>query len=205
MAEVNVVPLSQGNDGTLRTTVPLLVRLIRKSRRDPCIRRTAELICGICGQTTEARIETIFGWVRDSTSYISDPNDTEWVTSPKVLLDRIATRTAFEDCESLVALTASLLESIGIDTRLVLVQTNPKTDEYTHVFLEARNGDEWIGLDPTPPHREAGQVQRRQRGRLMIDINGPEAIAASDSGWFWPCLILGGAAVAIWWFVWRRE
>ena len=71
------------------------------------------------------------------------------------------------DCDDQVTLLASLLESIGVQTRYKAVGFTP--GHFQHVFLEARddNSGKWIGLDPTervdmgwqPPNPKAVMIQ----------------------------------------------
>lgn len=91
-----------------------------------------------------AEIRACFVFVRDNIRYTLDPDEVELVQDPEYTLEH-----RWGDCDDQVTLLASLLTSIGHPCRFVAIGYTP--NEYAHVFLETRGGDEtnWIACDPT--------------------------------------------------------
>jgi hypothetical protein len=97
--------------------------------------------------------KSIFEYCRDQIYYVFDPQGVELVEKPwKVLESGIA------DCDSIVPLLASMLESIGLQCRYVTIKADvQRPNDYSHVFLEChvpRHG--WIPMDATMPDKPFG-------------------------------------------------
>jgi len=84
----------------------------------------------------------------------------------------------FGDCDDRAILTQSLLESQGINTRLVLVRGPGRTD-YSHVYSEAEVGGSWVPLDTIMDGKEGrplfgpGEEAKLPlaRDRMSVGIN----------------------------------
>jgi len=87
-------------------------------------------------------MRAIHNWVRDHIRYIRDVHGQETLQPPE--------HTAFVrragDCDDKAVLDAALLSSIGIPTRFKVLGVTP--EKYSHVYLQARIGNNWISLDP---------------------------------------------------------
>lgn len=141
-AEIELLP---GRDGIIQT-LKIMRTLVRQYKRDGHLRAVAQSIVEsvpLKSWTSEA--QAVLNFVRSTVRYTLDTNGVELIQTPDRLLD-----TRFGDCDDMSLLLATLLESIGHPTRFVAVGLSP--GELTHVYVQTRIGDRWIGADPTEPY-----------------------------------------------------
>jgi len=152
----------------MKTTVSNILKLIREGRVNPRIRETAVQVvrtAGIAGTDYPNVIRSIADFVKKKVFFVRDPYRTD-VVYP-------ATQTLFGsgeyghgDCEDHTVVASSLLESIGLPVKIVIVS---KTGElWDHVFLRAGyppdNPINWISVDTTispPSGREIPYVDQK--------------------------------------------
>lgn len=139
-------PLSDGVRG-IRQTLSAMRALVRRFKASPMIRQCATSVVFLVPEKNElAEIEALFQYVRDTVRYTRDIHDVETLSTPeKTLAGR------FGDCDDQVTLLCTLLESAGYPTRFVIAAYNG-TGEYSHVYCQCFDGDDWIDLDPTEMH-----------------------------------------------------
>lgn len=98
--------------------------------------------------------KAMYQFIRDNYQYINDPVGIEYIEDPKVFLG-----IGGGDCESGSIALASLMESVGIGTHLVLISNHA----YIRVYLpEAKSrykrSDGWIYLDWTCSECDFGEI-----------------------------------------------
>lgn len=119
--------IPDGERGT-KATLNMMAALVRAYRTHPQIRTLAEtIIVGVPEKDSLAEATAIHQWVRDNIRYTADVNNVETLKDPLVLL-----QSRFGDCDDKTVLAATLLESIGLHTRLVAVALHG--GDYSHVF-----------------------------------------------------------------------
>ncbi len=104
-----------------------------------------EIITNNCEESKICNAKALYYYVQQNTQYVNDPVNVEYVEHPfEVLSSSVA------DCESGALLLANLMESVGIDSQLVLIPG--------HAFLRIwlpdalkkyKQEDDWIYLDWT--------------------------------------------------------
>ncbi len=112
---------------------------------DPLIKQVATKIATqSCPESKICQVKSLYYFVKDSMEYVSDPYAKEYVASPVETL-----KVGGGDCDDGALLLASLIESIGIETKIVIIPG--------HAFIKAsmpeaprkyRMGD-WIYMDWT--------------------------------------------------------
>ncbi|MDP7141489.1 MAG: transglutaminase-like domain-containing protein [Candidatus Woesearchaeota archaeon] len=136
--------------------------------KDPVIKRTSDKTVSLsCTEGKICQAKAIYYFVRDNIQYVSDPLGSEYLEDPKEVL-----YTGAADCESGSILLSSMLESIGIDTQLVLITG--------HAYLRAKipdalgkyKIDDWVYLDWTCKTCEFGEIPwkniRKQASYLEV-------------------------------------
>lgn len=125
-----------------------LRRMVNKASREPMIRGLAIRILRsylVPAREFQQQAEAIQGWVQSNVLYVNEPGD--------MFVDPIRTLLwGGGDCDDHTTLTASLLESIRIPTKLAILQRNGRS---VHVFpkvgLPPRNPRRWIPVETTYP------------------------------------------------------
>ena len=112
------------------------------------------IVTTACSSSSEVcYAKALFYFVRDNFEYLLDPRAIEYVEDPKEFL-----AIGGGDCESGSILLASMMESIGIDTQLVLI----KGHAYARIYLpESKKGyqrDGWVYLDWTCKSCDFGEL-----------------------------------------------
>ena len=137
-----VFRISEGSEG-VRETLVLMRSIVRKAKSDPLVITTARSITRMVPQKNwRGEVEALFRFVRDRIRYVMDPNDVEALSTPERLLSIGA-----GDCDDKATLLAALLEAIGHPSRFVAVWFEPGS--LTHVYVEAKIGQDWIPLETT--------------------------------------------------------
>lgn len=137
----------------MKTTVSNILKLIRENRSNPQIRETAVGVIRATGIPATAYplvIEAMAKFVKNNVMFVRDPHRTDVIFPPLEVLNLGAA-----DCEDQSCLAASLLESIGLPVKVVIVSKDGRM--WDHVFLRAGypidNPIHWISVDTTisPP------------------------------------------------------
>ncbi|MGH6628247.1 MAG: transglutaminase domain-containing protein, partial [Burkholderiales bacterium] len=102
-----------------------------------------------CGPLDDlCRMGKIRGWVQSTLRYERDPRGGDLLHDPVELIHSVQCEgSAAGDCDDGAILTASLLESLGIRTRITAVSTR-EDRKLHHVAAEARDrAGRWYWLD----------------------------------------------------------
>jgi len=148
----------------MKTTPQNILLLINQNKANPEIRSLAVNIikAGKIKATDYPRvIESIADWVHNNIMFVRDAYNTDIMYPP---IENI--KMGYADCEDQTSLTATLLESLGIPTQVVIV--SKRGDIWDHVFLKAGypvdNPRYWIPVDTTitpPSGREISYAKKR--------------------------------------------
>lgn len=117
--------------------------------RSPYVREFTRSILPMLGDNAQDEIvQVVTAFVRQRLKYLADPEGTEFVISPIVLLAQIqAGQTPLGDCDDHVLLLNSMLRSMGFDTRVVGVKLNMR-DRWDHVISAVNVFGTWRDIDP---------------------------------------------------------
>jgi hypothetical protein len=127
-----------GKWGT-QITLETMANLAREGAQNPKVKAYAASI-----QTPYA----IDGVLRPL--YLYRDEEEEIVRTPEFMVRDLETLGYVEgDCDDIATFTASLTKAMNYPTRLTGIQTS--TEEYDHVFSEARIGQFWLPIDLTVP------------------------------------------------------
>jgi len=136
--------LPDGPEG-VRETLRLMSSIIRAGKKDTLIREKALSLIRYLQQKDHVNeTAVIFEFVRDQIRYVRDIRGVETLHTADMVMDY-----GQGDCDDKSILLASLLESIGIPTRLVAVGFSNRP--LSHVFVEANLSGKWIALETTEP------------------------------------------------------
>lgn len=125
-------------------TLSAMVRLTKIYRSTTAIRDAAErIISGVGEKDYWKELAAVQAWVRDAVRYTRDVFDVETLKTPLETL-----RSMTGDCDDKALLAGALLQSIGVKVRYVAVG-NESPGEFDHVYVEARMGDHWVGVETT--------------------------------------------------------
>jgi hypothetical protein len=128
--------------------------LVTQSKRDQRIRKLAIQIVGQCPQKDyRCFAEACYQYATTQIKYVFDPNGVELLQSAWKTVEA-----GGADCDCIVILLASLLESLGLACEFVTIKADTnRPNEYSHVYLECKipkNG--WVSLDATMPDNGFG-------------------------------------------------
>ena len=144
---ISVLKVPTGNRGTL-ATAGIIAGMIRDGAKDFLVRQKAIQIFRISGVPAKDRfgeIRSLFEWVSRNVRYTRDIFRVELLHTPRRMLELRA-----GDCDDMTILLGAMLLSTGHPVRLVLAGFRPdRPHSYSHIYLEANLGGNWIALDPT--------------------------------------------------------
>ena len=130
--------------------------------RNPDIRAYAELILPAIGDNDlEGAARALIRWVKDHITFLPDPEGTEYVISPLVVLERVyKSGKSFGDCDDHCLVLVALMRSIGIEARIIGVKQGPASTWFDHVIVQVPTERGWVDVDPcakegpAPEYRE---------------------------------------------------
>lgn len=159
-----------GTAGTM-ATVKEIVRLIKSGTQNERVRLIAtKAVSRVPWKNRYAEAQAIFDWIKANVRFTYDPEGAELVQDVDAILNF---RSA--DCDDLVILGASLLRSIGIPVRIVIIGADPTAPSlYSHIYLQANvgvaGGTEWIGFDPSVVGSKLGWEPPRFSVKKVVEI-----------------------------------
>lgn len=173
---VEYMVLSGGFAGTDQTVA--LMRQLTSGvygSRSPKIRALAINIlrsAGVPEKSYQAEMVALHNWVRDNIRYTRDVYGQETLAPP----EETAFNTKAGDCDDKSVLLAALLGAVGIPTRFKVLGVTP--EQYSHVYLQAQVGGQWVSLDPIMRDKPAGwEAPKHLRAiEKVYPINAPEGI-----------------------------
>lgn len=149
-----VSTLSFGDAGTAQT-VAAMRKLVNDSLTDPVVVQTGRSIAAAClPRAIDCQIRGIYDYMREHFMFVRDPGGVETLSTPRFMLDSIATRVYTQgDCDEAAILSAALGKSIGIRARFILLGFAGPSGPMAHVFTSLRGSRSWASLDVTRPDR----------------------------------------------------
>ncbi len=156
----------------ISSTLQIMRDLVLRRRADEKIRSQAHAITRGCPPNADAcRMTRLLVFVRSAVPFERDPRDVEAITDPALTLEKINTHgAAAGDCDDAATFLSTLLESVGIRTRLIAVSI--RADRILHhVAVEAQDrqrGGAWTYLDPYLPNELGGRRRFTQVLRAAI-------------------------------------
>lgn len=146
----------------LAATLRIMAEMVKEYRRNPEIRRLAMSIlqaARVPERDERGEAAAVLAWIQRNIPYRRDINQVETIMTPPELL-----RQGGGDCDDRTILLNSLLESIGFQTRFVLVSTIPTGYPFTHIFSQINTDGRWVSADtiyPVPLGAEPENVTAR--------------------------------------------
>lgn len=155
------VPSGAGMNASLRDVSSLddrmrfIVQLIREGRIDPVIREwSAKVLSRRCGDDWCVRekdraneIKAIFDALRRQVRYTGDVWSNDTYSAARHTL-----KLGIADCDDYVITGCSALESVGIRTRAVVIETTDGVGDWDHIYLHADDGaGSWVAFDASVP------------------------------------------------------
>jgi transglutaminase-like putative cysteine protease len=143
--EVNLPVRKITSPNVLKDTVQGIKKMILEGREDLSLRSLA--VRATKDESLPSRKALrIFEWIRQNIRLVPDIRNVEFVAGVQYTL-----KIGAGDCDDISVLVGAMLESIGFETRIHVINTNPD-GEYNHVFVDYKGSDgEWTPCDPTRP------------------------------------------------------
>jgi len=135
----------------LPITINKMKKYIDHYKRLPQIREfTVKIIQTEPTKNQLKKVRRIFNWIKDNIYYVSDIYGVETLQSPiQTLINK------WGDCDCQTTLIGSMLASVGIPIRIIIVNTRPFGD-YNHTYIEAFVNGGWWALDTTNKKGKVG-------------------------------------------------
>lgn len=132
--------------GGLNAALETIRKLIESDSIKPQIRAFAvDLIRDIDGRDHGAIAERVFNYLIEHVKYVHDPTHTEYIQDLENTLNL-----GFGDCDDFATAGGTLLNAVGVKTRIVVAAYNLFGDpDYSHVYLEYFDNNTWHTFDPT--------------------------------------------------------
>ena len=121
-------------------------RMIDESVLDPKVR---ELAIEIVGQSDDP-IASIYDWVKEKVTYVSDPIDVELITSPiRMVNDYRDGKQLAEDCDGHALFVTALLKSVGINAKVAILDIKGFGWDHAVTVAYSDKLGKWIFVDTT--------------------------------------------------------
>lgn len=136
--------IKDGNAG-IWDTLKLMRDITKAGKTTLTIRQlAASLVSNLRPKDYTGEAKKIHAFVRDNIRYVRDIRGVETVQIPQKTLEF-----GFGDCDDKSTLAAAMMESIGHKTRFVALGF--KGRPFSHVYVETRMGEKWVGVETTEP------------------------------------------------------
>lgn len=160
------------SDAGTSQTIAAIRRLVDQGKKNIHINRLAIALAWNTPQFSEGdKAAAIFQWVQQNFRYIRMVWNAQTLRSVDEIL-----RVRAGDCTNLNAiLLPSLLETIGIECRLVTIAHDPsEPNEFTHVYCEAKCDGQWIALDVARPGAAFGRAPEEYFRETTWSLDSPD-------------------------------
>ena len=132
-------------------------------KNNPQIKFAADsIISSSCDENEICYAKALYYFLRDKIKYVSDPIGKEYIEAPETVL-----KTGAADCESGSLLLLNMMESIGIESELVLIPGHA----FIRIKIDKAPGkykhEGWIYLDWTCESCGFGEVPYGSLGKKM--------------------------------------
>lgn len=185
---VSARPLA-GGDAGVAETVREMYRLVDAGVKDPVVNRYAIEIIRACPQYNPvAETRCIFEHVLENFRYVQHPVGPHGEKQRLMPVREILTLQA-GDCPIFSELLATLLSSVGYETRFVTVASDGADPaQFNHIYVEAFVLGQWVAFDAARPDAEFARAPERYfRKKIWFPEGG-----GSDEGESMGCLCEGG-------------
>lgn len=149
-------------------TVREAVRLIREGTLNPKARLLAmAALRGVAWKDRLAEARAIFAHLRRHFRFTYDPEGAEMLQDLDAILEN-----RHVDCDDWVILSGSVLRSVGIPVRIVIIASDPRApDAFSHIYLQAEvRPGRWVGFDPSVVDATVGWEPPRFTRKEVIEI-----------------------------------
>lgn len=138
------IALAGGLQG-IADTLRFMNQAVDQYKTHPQIRELAlSLTRGLAQKDYAGETKRLFDYVQKRIRYVRDINGVETLQTPPKTLEYGA-----GDCDDKAMLLATLLQSLGHDTRFKAMGMRPGS--LSHVSVETKLGDRWVNLETTEP------------------------------------------------------
>ena len=131
----------------------ILAKQLHEGVTDVGVRRVAEAIVRkykVAERDYLGEIKAITAWVRSKTRYTRDPYRAELIRHPKrQIAEYFETGQIVADCEDSATLLASLLGSLGHNSRVLLIDASPYSKNISHAIAQVEYNGKWMFVETT--------------------------------------------------------
>ena len=130
--------------------LPLMRTAISKFVQEGSQNQTVRLYAtSIVPNFTQDQVKAVYDNVQLHVKYQPDPAGTELFTAPWKMIELIQINNAAGDCDDIAILTASLLRTLGYQSRVALLgRFTPAYDHAVAQVYDEKIGD-WLFVDPS--------------------------------------------------------
>lgn len=134
--------IPSGSAGT-RATLREMNKIVQAAKRRFPMRELAlSIVANLPPKCWSCEAKAIHEYVLDHVRYVRDIDGIETIAIPEKTLEY-----GQGDCDDLVVLAATLLQTIGHPVRFAAVGFNNRP--YSHVLLETQIGNKWVPMELT--------------------------------------------------------
>lgn len=134
--------LSSGKQG-IWETLKLMRDITKQGKTTLTVRQlAASLVSHLRPKDYLNEARALHAYVRDRIRYVRDIRGVETLQTPAKTIEF-----GYGDCDDKSTLVAAMLESIGHRTRFVALGFKGKP--FSHVYVETRAGNSWVGIETT--------------------------------------------------------
>lgn len=126
-----------------------LSRLMREGSQRMDVR---EFALSIAPDYNNDQISAIYEYAKRNIQYIRDPDSTELFIASWKMIELIEQGKAAGDCDDMALFCASLLRSIGYETRIVLLDTTGQGIDHAICEVYSEKIGLWISVDVASEH-----------------------------------------------------
>lgn len=120
-----------------------MAKIIRQSKRKIKFRELAlSIVANLPPKCWSCEAKAVQQYIFNNIRYVRDIDDIDTISTPEKTLEYRQ-----GDCDDMVILAGTLLQSIGHPVRLLAVGFNKKP--LSHVLLETLIGDKWVAMELT--------------------------------------------------------
>jgi len=126
-------------------TLEIMVKIVLQYRSNPVVRVTAQSLVKDCANRDRVcQVRELHAFVRDRIKYLPDVRDVETIQTPDYTL-----RMGSADCDDASVLMASLVESVGFQSRFLAIAV--RGGGFSHVSSQVMLGTHWVNLETIVP------------------------------------------------------
>jgi len=154
--------IPEGDAGTA-ATIAAMRQLIEQGKADPVVHELAAQIlrqAGVRAFDWAGEVRAIYNAVRRNVRFTRDIRGKETLHAAREII-----RLQIGDCDDFTILLCSLLETVGVRTRIKTIAADERApDTFTHVFPEALVAGKWMAVDAARRDPALGRQPRRRPG-----------------------------------------